>query len=81
MQKLDLFNELYIIEAAYFLILFSDFVSNPESKYKIGQFYTNNLLLVGLLNILVALFEMTRAIKFKIRKAYFNYRWKKFNRI
>ena len=74
MQIMDFINEIFILQSAYFLFLFSDFVPSSATRYSIGFFYTNDLMIFSGLNILLAFYEMIKQLKLRFRKWYFQYR-------
>ena len=41
MNRLEIFNEVCILAAAYHLFLFTDYIESPEFRYKIGWSITS----------------------------------------
>ena len=81
MNRLEIFNEVCILAAAYHLLLFTDYIESPEFQYKIGW----SIIGITTFNIVVNMIVMCEAsfqmAKLALRRIYHKHGHKLLKRV
>lgn len=81
MNRLELLNECFTFVLFYFMLLFTDFVSNVEIRYKIGYYFIYLVIAMISINLILVLIEMGLGIKLQMYIQYAKREWKKFREV
>tara|TARA_B110000285_G_scaffold225061_1_gene282732 strand:- start:642 stop:938 length:297 start_codon:yes stop_codon:yes gene_type:complete len=92
-QIIDNTNEVFILLSGYAIIIFSNWIYNPEIKsgeqaphapelrYNNGFIYIYFLALIVFINLALIIFEITKALRKENRKRIYYKKWGKYYKI
>ena len=58
LNNFEKLNEIYTLLLSYTLIVFSNFVHDPEAKYTLGWWFIGSLMLNGCINISIITYDL-----------------------
>lgn len=71
-------NELFIMVAAYFSFCFTEWIGNIQTRYQIGNFFVDMILIVIILNQIAIIYEVGNDINREHMKNHQKAEWKRF---
>jgi len=69
-NKLEVFNELFVLLSTYLILLFSPFLDNMNIKYNIGWVLVGIVCLNMVINMLIMLYRTFRMVKMSLIKTF-----------
>ena len=74
--KFELLNEGFVLICSYFVICFSEYISNIQIRYQVGNLFIDMIVVVVILNQFGIFYEMSKAVfRYKRRQVY-QKKWK-----
>ena len=80
-NRIELFNELFVLLSNYFIIILSDFVPQIEFRYQLGMQIVYMIGIVFISNIALVLYQLLYMLYFNYRHKFSQDKWKKFYKI
>jgi hypothetical protein len=78
---LAVFNECVLITSCYMMMLYTDYVPEPEMRYEFGNYFLNLLYFDVALNLLLLAYEITKLLKSNCKRFWYQRKEKKLRKL